>query len=247
MPRVALRSPRAVARDVPRPGRTRRAVPRSVGAPAGGQQRGHWRPRTGVLGHESAGRHGPATNPGLRGGGRSGSRRHGRGVPGPAPDVESLGGPQDAPGRRVRRPTGTRAVPAGSRGDRRVAAPEHRPGVRGGRTRGPALLHNGVRRGRESRGPPGRGASTRPPGRGTGRHPGGRRGVRSREPDHPPRPETGEHPPHRPRRGAPRHRTGHPRHHRLRSGAPHRRARVHRHRRPDRDPQLHGPGAGGAG
>ena len=58
-------------------------------------------------------------------------------------------GAEDGPVRGGGRRAGAQALSPRGRGGRAVAAPQHRPGLRGRRARRPALLRHGVRRGRQ--------------------------------------------------------------------------------------------------
>ena len=80
--------------------------------------------------------------------------RHGGRVQGPAPPAGARGGAEDAPGRLLRRPATAAALPHRGRGRGRIAAPRHRPALRGRRARrrrrpAATVLHPGVRRGRQ--------------------------------------------------------------------------------------------------
>ena len=103
-----------------------------------------------------------AADPRLRGGGGAGPRRDGGRLPGAAPAAQPPRRPEDAPGRGLRRPEERRALPARGGGRGAAAAPEHRAGPRGRRAGRPAVLHHGVRRGRQPGPEAGRAARCRP-------------------------------------------------------------------------------------
>ncbi len=80
----------------------------------------------------------------LRDPGGAGARRHGRGVPGPPDRLQPHRRTEDDPVRGPRRRRRARPLPHRGGGRRPLAAPQHRAGPRGRRTRGTALLLDGV-------------------------------------------------------------------------------------------------------
>ena len=133
-------------------------------------------------------------------------------------------------------PRVSRALLAGSGSGGRSAASEYRPGPRHGRAGRPALLHHGVRRGRQPGPEIGGHAPAAPPGRRAAGDPGRSRPGGPPERDRASRPEAGERPAHRRR---------HAQDQRLRAGPPAGwRGRPHLDRYRGRDAELHGPRAG---
>ncbi len=177
-------------------------------------------------------------HPRLRGPGCAGPRGHGGRLPGLAAGVEPLGGSEDGARGGPGRPDGAVAVPRRGRGGGPVAAPQHRPGPRGGAAR--RLAVPGARAGGGGRpvAPDRRHAAAGPMGRGAGRDAGTghRRGAPAG--GRPPRPDPGQRPPDR-RWPAQDHRfrPGQADHRRWRLAHPDRRAAGHA--------QLHGAGTGG--
>ena len=90
----------------------------------------------------------------LRGDRGAGPRRHGGRLQGAAHETEPAGGPEDDPCRGPRRRRAQGAIPGRGAGGGSPPAPAHRPDPRNRRTRRPALLLAGIRRGRQ----PGRAA-----------------------------------------------------------------------------------------
>ena len=105
-----------------------------------------------------------AAHPRLRGAGGAGARRDGRRLQGAAPAAQPPRRPEDAPGRPLRPAGGAGALPARGGGGGRPAPPEHRAGLRRRRPGRPAVLHHGVRRGRQPRPEARRHAAAGPPG-----------------------------------------------------------------------------------
>ena len=205
---------------------------------------------------------GPARGRRLRDPGAARPRRHGRRLPGPATRPRSHRGVEDGLDRVPGRPEGPGPLSRRGRGDRPLAASQHRPDLRRRRGRGPALLRLRVR-GRRQPGPVPPGHAPAGASGGTARRdPGAGRPCRSCQRRDSPRSQAGQHPPEgRAGRGegrvpgslAPRPspRVPRPQDHRLRPG------QVRRRRRGGAGPsrsnghggvaghaQLHGPRTG---
>ena len=185
LPGVASRGPAAVAGFPPRR-RVTRGVVSGPGDTLGCRRdRGRTPPRR------------PAAGSRLPGGGVARPRRHGRRLPGLAPAPEPPRRPEDAAGRPLRPAGGAGALPARGGGGRRPAPPQHRAGLRRWRRGRPAVLHDGVRRGRQpGRANPG-GSSTGSPGGCPGGDAGRRHPRGAPERDRASRSQAGQHPAHR--------------------------------------------------